>query len=195
MNDKGFILYTVHTREDKLLKDLTYMLYDYAPLIGVITMKAEDVSIVKNNKRFVNLDTFLLNRNKLLTKIMTAKAILKEFEKLLTSNVNVNYYPLPIYRKFTKDFGLFRVFADRIRGDSSMKELFNHYETNKWINKALVDYYKVSEEDVKAYNEYIRMIESKDVIVQYLAYKKLGKHPKVGVRKLQEFDLSLIKKV
>ena len=39
------------------------------------------------------------------------------------------------------------------------------------------------------------MIESKDVIVQYLAYKKLGKHPKVGVRKLQEFDLSLIKKV
>lgn len=194
MNGKGFILYTVHTRDDKIIKDLTYMLYDYTPLKGVITMKAEDVSIIEHNKRFINLDTFLLNRNKLLTKIMTAKAILKEFEKLLF-NTDVNYYSLPVYRKFIEDFGINKTFADRIRGDSSMKELYNHYETNKWINKALVDYYKVPEEDVNAYKEYIRMIESKDYIVQYLACKKLGRHLRVGIRRPKEFDLSLIKKV
>lgn len=194
MNDKGFILYTIHTREDKMLKDLSYMLYDYTPLKGIISMKAEDVSIIEHNKRFVNLDTFLLNKNRLLTKIMTAKAILKGFDKLLL-DTNVNYYSLPIYRKFSEDFGMNITFANRIRSDSSMRELYSHYETNKWINKALVDYYKVSEEDVNAYNEYQRMLRSRDSIIQYLTYKKLGKHPKVGIRRPLEFDLSLIKKV
>ena len=139
-----------------------------------------------------NKDTPMLIAS--ITKIMTAKAILKEFEKLLL-NTDVNYYSLPVYRKFSEDFEMFRTFADRIRGDSSMKELYNHYETNKWINKALVDYYKVPEEDVNAYKEYIRMIESKDYIVQYLACKKLGRHLRVGIRRPKEFDLSLIKKV
>jgi hypothetical protein len=184
----------VHTREDKMLKDLACMLYDYTPLKGVISMKAEDVSIIEHNKRFVNLDTFLLNKNKLLTKIMTAKAILKEFEKLLL-DTSINYYSLPVYRKFSEDFGINITFANRIRDDSSMRELYRHYETNKWINKALVDYYKVSEEDAKAYNEYHRMLRSRDSVIQYLAYKKIGKHPKVGVRRPKEFDLSLIKKV
>ena len=135
-----------------------------------------------------------MNKNRLLTKIMTAKAILEGFEILLLET-KVNYYSLPIYKKFTKDFGMNRTFANRIDGTSSMKELYNHYETNKWINKALVDYYKVSEEDVNAYNGYIRMLENKDSIVHYLAYKKIGKHPKVGVIRPKEFDLSLIKKV
>lgn len=194
MDGKGFILYTVHTREDKILRDLAYMLYDYQPLKGIISMKAEDVSIIEHNKRFINLDTFLLNKNRLLTKIMTAKAILEGFEVLLLET-KVNYYSLPVYKKFTKDFGINRTFASRIDGTSSMKELYNHYETNKWINRALVDYYKVSEEDVNAYNECIRMLENKDSIVHYLAYKKIGKHPKVGVIRPKEFDLSLIKKV
>ena len=194
ISGEGFVLYTIHTREDKMLKDLAYMLYDYQPLKGVISMKAEDVSMVEHNKRFINLDTFLLNRNRLLTKIMTAKAILKGFEKLLL-DTNVNYYSLPVYRKFAEDFGMNVTFADRINGSSSMRELYNHYETNKWINKALVDYYKVSKEDVNAYNEYQRMHERRTPIIQYLAYKKLGKHPKVGIRRPLEFDLSLIKKV
>lgn len=194
INDKGFILYTVHTREDMMLKDLSYMLYDYTPLRGIISMKAEDVSIIEHNKRFVNLDTFLLNKNRLLTKIMTARAILKEFDKLLL-DTNVNYFSLPVYRKFAEDFRESVTFANRIRSDSSMRELYSHYETNKWINKALVDYYKVSEEDVNAYNEYRRMLEKEDSIVRYLAYKKLGKHTKVGIRRPLEFDLSLIKKV
>ena len=194
MDGKGFILYTVHTREDKILRDLAYMLYDYQHLKGIISMKAEDVSIIEHNKRFINLDTFLLNKNRLLTKIMTAKAILERFEVLLLET-KVNYYSLPVYKKFTKDFGMNRTFASRIDGTSSMKELYNHYETNKWINRALVDYYKVSEEDINAYNEYIRMLENKDSIVHYLAYKKIGKHPKVGVIRPKEFDLSLIKKV
>ena len=157
-------------------------------------MKAEDVSIIEHNKRFVNLDTFLLNKNRLLTKIMTARAILKEFDKLLL-DTNVNYYSLPVYRKFSEDFRESVTFANRIRNGNSMGELYSHYETNKWINKALVDYYKVSEEDVNAYNEYRRMLENKDSIVRYLAYKKLGKHTKVGIRRPLEFDLSLIKKV
>jgi hypothetical protein len=194
MNDKGFILYTIHTREDKMLRDLAYILYDYTPLKGVISMKAEDVSIIEHNKRFVNLDTFLLNKNRLLTKIMTAKAILKEFEKLLL-DTSINYYSLPVYRKFSEDFGMNITFANRISGSSSMRELYSHYETNKWINKALVDYYKVSEEDVNAYKEYQRMNERKTPIIQYLAYKKIGRHPKVGIRRPLEFDLSLIKKV
>ena len=193
-SDKEFILYTVHTREDKMLRDLAYMLYDYTPLRGVISMKAEDVSIIEHNKRFVNLDTFLLSKNKLLTKIMTAKAILKEFEKLLL-DTNINYYSLPVYRKFSEDFGINITFANRISGSSSMRELYSHYETNKWINKALVDYYKVSKEDANAYNEYQRMYDKRTSIVQYLACKKLGKHPKVGIRRPSEFDLSLIKKV
>lgn len=194
MDGKGFFLYTVHTREDKMLRDLAYMLCGYLPLKGIISMKAEDVSIIEHNKRFVNLDTFLLNKNRLLTKIMTAKAILKGFEKLLL-DTNVNYYSLPVYRKFAEDFGMNVTFANRINGSSSMRELYNHYETNKWINKALVDYYKVSKEDVIAYNEYQRMHERRTHIIQYLAYKKLGKHPKVGIRRPLEFDLSLIKKV
>lgn len=194
INDKGFILYTVHTREDQMLRDLAYMLYDYTPLRGVISMKAEDISIIEHNKRFVNLDTFLLSKNKLLTKIMTAKAILEEFEKLLL-DTSINYHSLPVYRKFSEDFGMNITFAKRINGTSSMRELYSHYETNKWINKALVDYYKVSEEDVNAYKEYKRMEERWNPIIQYLAYKKLGKHPKVGIRRLLEFDLSLIKKV
>jgi hypothetical protein len=194
MNDKGFILYTIHTREDKMLKDLAYVLYDYTPLRGVITMKAEDVSIIEHNKRFVNLDTFLLNKNRLLTKIMTARAILKKFDKLLL-DTNISYYSLPVYRKFSEDFGINVTFANRIKGSSSMTELYNHYETNKWINKALVDYYKVSKEDVNAYNEYRRMLENEDSIVRYLAYKRLGNHPKVGIRRPSKFDLSLIKKV
>lgn len=194
MNDKGFILYTIHTREDKILRDLAYMLYDYTPLKGVISMKAEDVSIIEHNKRFVNLDTFLLNRNRLLTKIMTARAISKKFNDLYI-NTNISYYSLPVYRKFSEDFGINITFADRIRNGNSMGELYNHYETNKWINKALVDYYKVSEEDVNAYNEYRRMLKNEDYIIQYLAYKKLGKHPKVGIRRPSKFDLSLIKKV
>ena len=194
VNDKGFILYTVHTREDRMLRDLSYMLYDYTPLRGIISMKAEDVSIIEHNKRFVNLDTFLLNKNRLLTKIMTARAILKEFDKLLL-DTNINYYSLPVYRKFAKDFGESVTFANKIRNGNSMGELYSHYETNKWINKALVDYYKVSEEDANAYNEYRRMLKNEDYIVQYLAYKKLGKHTKVGIRRPSEFDLSLIKKV
>lgn len=193
-NDKGFVLYTVNTREDRMLRDLSYMLYDYTPLRGVISMKAEDVSIIEHNKRFVNLDTFLLNKNRLLTKIMTARAILKEFDKLLL-DTSINYYSLPVYRKFSEDFGMNVTFANRIRSDSSMRELYSHYETNKWINKALVDYYKVSEEDVNAYKECKRMKERWDPIIQYLAYKKLGKHTKVGIRRPLEFDLSLIKKV
>lgn len=194
MNDKGFILYTIHTREDKMLRDLAYMLYDYTPLKGIISMKAEDVSIIEHNKRFVNLDTFLLNKNRLLTKIMTARAILKEFDKLLL-DTNISYYSLPIYKRFSEDFGINKTFASRISSSSSMEELYSHYETNKWINKALVDYYKVSKEDANAYNEYRRMLENEDSIVRYLAYKKLGKHPKVGIRRPSEFDLSLIKKV
>lgn len=194
MNDKGFILYTIHTREDKMLRDLAYMLYDYTPLRGVISMKAEDVSIIEHNKRFVNLDAFLLNKNRLFTKIMTAKAILKKFDKL-SLDTNMNYYLLPVYRKFAEDFRESVTFANRIKSDSNIGELYRHYETNKWINKALVDYYKVSEEDVNAYNEYQRMLRSRETIIQYLACKKLGKHPKVGIRRPLEFDLSLIKKV
>ena len=193
INDKGFILYTIHTREDQMLRDLAYMFYDYTPLRGVISMKAEDISIIEHNKRFVNLDTFLLSKNKLLTKIMTAKAILKEFKKLLL-DASINYYSLPVYRKFAEDFGMNITFANRV-SSSSMEELYSHYETNKWINKALVDDYKVSEEDVNAYKEYKRMKERWDPIIQYLAYKKLGKHIKVGIRRPLEFDLSLIKKV
>jgi hypothetical protein len=194
MSGKGFVLYTTHTREDKILRDLSYMLYDHDSLKGIISMKAEDIPIIENNKRFINLDSFLLTKNKLLTKIMTAKAILKEFEKLLL-DTSINYYSLPVYRKFSEDFGINVTFANRIKGSSSMTELYSHYETNKWINKALVDYYKVSKEDANAYNEYRRMLENEDSIVRYLAYKKLGKHPKVGIRRPLEFDLSLIKKI
>jgi hypothetical protein len=170
------------------------MLYDHDSLKGIISMKAEDIPIIENNKRFINLDSFLLTKNKLLTKIMTAYAILRKFNELLLET-NINYYFLPVYKRFSKDFGINVTFANRINGTSSMEELYRHYETNKWINKALVDYYKVSEEDANAYNEYQRMLRSRDSVIQYLACKKLGNRPKVGIRRPLEFDLSLIKKV
>lgn len=192
--NKGFSLYTVNTKDDAILRQLPTMFMWYDSLKYIFSMKAEDIHLVENDKRFISLDTFLMNKNNLLTKVFTARAILDNFIKL--EHKGIDYYSLPIYSKFIKHNKVYAKIARNIHSyDEHILDLYKYYQENKWLNTSLIDYYKVSDKDITAYKEYERMCDHRDLIIQQLAYEKLGNHPKVGLKMIPTFDSTLIKRV
>ena len=192
--DKGFSLYTVNTKDDTILRQLPTMFMGYNSLKYIFSMKAEDIHLVENDKRFINLDTFLMNKNNLLTKVFTARAILDNFIKL--EYKGIDYYSLPVYNKFINCNKVYAKMARNMHSyDKYILDLYKYYQENKWLNTSLIDYYKVNEEDITAYKEYNRMCDHHNLIIQQLACVKLGNHPKVGLKMIPTFDSTLIKRV
>ena len=176
---EGLVLYTSHTKDDLNLRELSNLLARNESIAAIITVKKEAVKLLEGNKRFMTVENFLIARNKILSKYVTGPIIRKKFADI-GSKVD-SFKSLPIWRQFRKKYETeldMIVFAGY---NSISKEILKYYESRGWVNQADIDEYSLNAEEVEALEYWQNLETYKYKIVKFMAYKKYGKKPKIGL--------------
>jgi len=177
---EGLVLYTSHTKDDSNLRKLSDLLLRNESIAAVITVKKEAIKLLEGNKRFMTVEKFLIAKNKILTKYVTCAVIRKKFADI-GSKVD-NFKSLPIWRQFRKKYENELDMTDFAGYNSMSEEILKYYESRGWVNQADIDEYSLNAEEVGALTYWQNLETYKYKIVKFMAYKKYGKKPKIGLR-------------
>ena len=178
---KGLIIYSSHTQDDQTLKELANTTYHSDSIGSIITLKAEYLPLLANNRRFVTVESFLFLRNKVLSKLVTAKIICDRFGKMFrkyeTRNIN-----FPIWKDFLKKYENEKkcLYYGNSSNDT-FKSIADYYIKKGWVNQYDIQYFSLSKAEMQAASVWDRMQEWRTDIIQMLAFQKLGRMPKIGL--------------
>lgn len=177
----GLIVYSSHTREDELLRGVAGALTTVSGFGGLITVKAEHLSLFQNNRRFIPLDNFLYLENKMLRKYVTGFIIEKNFRDLMEA-YEVNLCSTPIYREFRHKYPDPNRYGVWCENAKEMRDsICKYYEERGWVNTWDVNAFSLTEKDVKGYKGWKELTSRRDCIVKMCAVKKYGVAPKIGL--------------
>lgn len=171
MNRKGLIIYTQHTKDDDVLKELSIIAG--SGVEGVISLKQEYLNLVESNRKFIHINTFMYMKHPFLVKLATFLKISSSFP--LTS---YEIGTFPIIKEFYKKYTRFNKSYSR---NSTIADIVKYYEDKGWLNYCDINYYKLNEKELEALNLWKRLVRDKNSVIQMLLYKKYGRMGKIGI--------------
>ena len=181
ISKSGLIVYSSHTQDDQTLRELAGLVAYCDGIGGIITLKAEYLPLLANNRRFITIESFLFLRNKALSKLVTAKIIRDEFGKMFrkyeTRSIN-----FPIWGEFLRKYGNERRCLNYSNlSNDTFKSIADYYIKKGWVNQYDIQYFSLSKEEMQAASVWDRMKECRSDIIQMLTFQKLGRMPKIGL--------------
>lgn len=179
--DKGLIIYSKHTQDDKVLRDLAYLPLHLTSVSAVITLKEDHLSSLADNKRFIQLEHFLYLRNKVLSKIATAKIIRDHFDKVVRTYLITSRIILPIRIEFATKYQKELSSLSDVGYTDTFKSIVEYYTEKGWLNYEDIKYFSLTESEAKTISIWDRMLDYKNDIIQNTVLKKYGKMPKIGL--------------
>lgn len=178
--NKGLVIYSNHTQDDSTLKHISDLVSHTSGLARVITVKSEYTKLLEGNKRFMTVENFMFLRNSMLSKIVTARVIKRNFYEV-SEKYNISLIEMPIYREFAKKYKE-QIECLNYWGYSETKtSIFRYYESKNWVNQCDIAYFSLTEKEAKSYKGWMDLEEHRYDIVRRIAYKKYGRLPRIGL--------------
>lgn len=180
--NEGLVIYTSHVQEDSALRELSELLDGRGEQVaGIITVRNEFLNLFANNRRFITLENFMFLRNKLLSKLVTAKIIYDYFYKLETVHL-IKKHNIPLWKEYRKKYlKEENSFSYGHASNTTIRSIIDYYKGKGWINQYDIDYFTLNKEEIEAVKDWERMKENKFEIIQMIALKKFGRKPKIGL--------------
>jgi hypothetical protein len=179
LKEKGIVVYTYNTREDDMLRNLSAITY-YIPCVqALITVKKEEAVFLEGNKKFVKLEDFM--KRSILKKLATAYIICTNMTE---QGLNLNYYYsnenfIPLVQEFRDKYkDCLKVVANET---SWFRGLVKDFESKGLVNTQDIEYFKLTEDELKAYNFWNSAKKHCKEYTQRFVYKKMGRHPRIGL--------------
>lgn len=177
---KGLVVYSTHTQDDYTLKQITNLVPYTSGLACVITVKSEYIKLFEGNKRFMTVENFMFLRNSILSKIVTALVIKRNFYEI-SSKYNISFAEMPIYREFAKKYKQQIKCLDYWSYSETKTSICKYYEDKGWVNQCDIAYFSLTENEAESYKGWEDLEKHKYDIVRRIAYKKYGRLPKIGL--------------
>jgi hypothetical protein len=178
--NKGLVVYSTHTQDDYTLKQISDLVPCTSGLACVITVKSEYIKLLEGNKRFMTVENFMFLRNSILSKIVTALIIRRNFYEV-SSKYDINLTEMPIYREFVKKYKEQIQCLGYWSSSETKTSIFRYYESRNWVNQCDIAYFSLTEKEAESYKGWKDLEEHKYDIVRQIAYKKYGRLPKIGL--------------
>jgi hypothetical protein len=178
--NKGLVVYSTHTQDDYTLKQISDLVPCTSGLACVITVKSEYIKLLEGNKRFMTVENFMFLRNSILSKIVTALIIRRNFYEI-SSKYDINLTEMPIYREFVKKYKEQIQCLGYWSSSETKTSIFRYYESRNWVNQCDIAYFSLTEKEAESYKGWKDLEEHKYDIVRQIAYKKYGRLPKIGL--------------
>lgn len=179
LKERGIVVYTYNTKEDDMLRNLSGIT-EYIPCIqALITVKKEEAVFLEGNKKFVKLEDFM--KRSILKKLATAYII---YTNMIGQGLNLNYYYdndgfIPLVQEFKNKYkGCLTVIAN---ASSWFKGLVKDFESKGLVNTQDIEYFKLTEDELKVYNFWNSAKKHCKEYTQRFVYKKMGRHPRIGL--------------
>lgn len=179
LKEKGIVVYAYNTREDDMLRNLSTITTNISCIQALITVKKEEAVFLEGNKKFVKLEDFM--KRSILKKLATAYII---YTNMIGQGLNLNYYYdndgfIPLVQEFKNKYkGCLTVVAN---ASSWFKGLVKDFESKGLVNTQDIEYFKLTEDELKAYNFWNSAKKHCKEYTQRFVYKKMGKHPRIGL--------------
>lgn len=178
--NKGLVIYSTHTQDGSTLKHISDLVYCTSGLARVITVKSEYIKLLEGNKRFMTVENFMFLRNSMLSKIVTALIIKRNFYEI-SLKYNITLIGTPIYREFAKKYKEQIECLTRWSSSETRTSIFRYYESKGWVNQCDIAYFSLTEKEAKSYKGWIDLEKHGYDIVRQIAYKKYGRLPRIGL--------------
>lgn len=179
LKEKGIVVYTYNTREDDMLRNLSNIT-EYIPCIqALITVKKEEAVFLEGNKKFVKLEDFM--KRSILKKLATAYII---YTNMSEQGLNLSYYYsnedfIPLVQEFKNKYkDCLQVIS---KATSWFRGLVKDFESKGLVNTQDIEYFKLTEDELKVYNFWNSAKKHCKEYTQRFVYKKMGKHPRIGL--------------
>jgi hypothetical protein len=178
--NKGLVVYSTHTQDDYTLKQIADLVPCTSGLACVITVKSEYIKLLEGNKRFMTVENFMFLRNSILSKIVTALIIKRNFYEV-SSKYDISLTEMPIYREFVKKYKEQIQCLGYWSSSETKTSIVRYYESRDWVNQCDIAYFSLTEKEAESYKGWKDLEEHKYDIVRQIAYKKYGRLPKIGL--------------
>lgn len=178
--NKGLVIYSNHTQDDSTLKHISNLVSHTSGLARVITVKSEYIKLLEGNKRFMTVENFMFLRNSMLSKIVTALVIKRNFYEI-SEKYNISFTEMPIYREFAKKYKEQIECLNHWGYSETKTSIFRYYESKGWVNQCDIAYFSLTEKEAKSYKGWMDLEEHRYDIVRQIAYKKYGRLPRIGL--------------
>lgn len=179
LKERGIVVYTYNTREDDMLRNLSGIT-EYIPYIqALITVKKEEAVFLEGNKKFVKLEDFM--KRNILKKLATAYII---YTNMTNQGLNSRYYYssnglIPLVQEFRNKYkDCLQVIAN---STSWFEGLVKDFQSKGLVNTQDIEYFKLTEDELKAYKFWTSANEHCKEYTQRFVYKKMGRHPRIGL--------------
>ena len=181
LKEKGIVVYTYNTREDDLLRHLSEITYNIPCVQALITVKKEEAVLLEGNRKFVKLEDFM--KRSILKKLATAYII---YTNMTEQGLNLKYYYyannngfIPLVKEFREKYKDCLTVVDNVT--SWFQGLVKDFQSKGLVNTQDIEYFKLTEEELKAYKFWNSANNHCREYTQRFVYKKMGKHPRIGL--------------
>lgn len=179
LKEKGIVVYAYNTREDDMLRNLSAITTNISCIQALITVKKEEAPLLEGNRKFVKLEDFM--KRSILKKLATAYII---YTNMTEQGLNLGYYYdsngfIPLVQEFRNKYkGCLTVVAN---ASSWFKGLVKDFESKGLVDTQDIEYFKLTEDELKAYKFWNSAKKHCKEYTQRFVYKKMGKHPRIGL--------------
>ena len=179
LEEKGIVVYTYNTREDDLIRNISKITSGIPCVQALITVKKEEAVLLEGNRKFVKLEDFM--KRSILKKLATAYII---YTNMKEQGLNLEYYYsdngfIPLVQEFRNKYkDCFNVVAN---ATSWFQGLVKDFESKGLVNTQDIEYFKLTEDELKAYKFWNTANKHCKEYTQRFVYKKMGKHPRIGL--------------
>ena len=179
LKEKGIVVYTYNTREDDMLRNLSAITYKIPCVQALITVKKEEAVFLEGNRKFVKLEDFM--KRSILKKLATAYII---YTNMSEQGLNMSYYYdnngfIPLIQEFRNKYkDCLQVVSN---ATSWFKGLVKDFESKGLVNTQDIEYFKLTEDELNAYKFWNSAKKHCKEYTQRFVYKKMGKHPRIGL--------------
>lgn len=179
LKEKGIVVYTYNTREDDILRNLSAITPNIKHVQALITVKKEEAVFLESNKKFVKLEDFMKSR--IFKKLATAYII---YTNMTNQGLNLEYYYsnngfIPLVQEFRNKYkDCLQVITN---ASSWFQELVKDFQSKGLVNTQDIEYFKLTEDELKAYKFWNSAKEHCKEYTQRFVYKKMGRHPRIGL--------------
>ena len=179
LKEKGIVVYTYNTREDDMLRNLSAITCNIPCIQSLITVKKEEASFLEGNRKFVKLEDFM--KRNILKKLATAYII---YTNMTEQGLNLKYYYndesfIPLVQEFRNKY---KDCLDVITNATSwFQGLVKDFQSKGFVNTQDIEYFKLTEDELKAYKFWNVAKKHCKEYTQRFVYKKMGRHPRIGL--------------
>lgn len=179
LKEKGIVVYTYNTKEDDMLRNLSEITCNIPCIQALITVKKEEAVFIEGSRKFVKLEDFM--KRNILKKLATAYII---YTNMIEQGLTLKYYYsdehfIPLVQEFRNKYkDCLNVVANPT---SWFQGLVKDFESKGFVNTQDIEYFKLTEDELKAYKFWNSAKKHCKEYTQRFVYKKMGRHPRIGL--------------